>query len=109
MKDETKENAIIEIIGTTSKLSTRILPKFIPSNIYVSIKNPTIKSFNTYVIPIRSRVVIRKKVGNLHFTVKKFNKGQEIITVKLSTNTVNKTYVGFSGRTIPSANRVKTK
>jgi hypothetical protein len=47
MKDETKENTMIEIMGITSKLSTRIFPKSMPSNTYVSIKNPTIKSFKT--------------------------------------------------------------
>lgn len=76
------------MIGITSKPAICILPKFNSSNIYVSIKNPTMKSFNTYVIPTRSKVVIKKKVGNLHLTVKKLSKGQEIIIVKLNTKIV---------------------
>ena len=78
----------MEMMGITSKPATCIFPKSNPSKVYISMKKPTIKSFNTYIIPTKRRVVIKKKVGNLHLTVKKLSKGQEIIIVKLSTKTV---------------------
>jgi len=100
---------MIVTVGVTEKLAISNVPQVIPSNTYVLIYSPVMKSFRRKKTPTKSREVIKKLVGTLDLIVRNFNNGLAIIMVKVRISNVAIKYKDVVGSTIPLLNRPITK